>query len=325
MRIKIFGVHGGRKVSALGAACVMALLWAAWGPVDRSSAANSIANVDQLVAQHLDSIGSAKVRADMKSRVVQGPVQFKILVGGAGTLEGKAILVSEGKKIQFMIKLPNNDYRGEQFVFDGNKDKVAYSTATQSRSAFGNLVFVQDAILREGLIGGVLSTAWPLLDLNERKPKLTYEGVKTVDGRQVHDVVYHPHKNSDLDIHLYFDEETCRHVETVYRYSIQPGLTGNGPGPGFSMPGPGGLDNPTGTAGGVSPDMAAARQTPTRYRLQEKFSEFKTVDGITLPTHYDIQFTAEQQNGRTTVSDWDLKALEANSNVSLDPRNFEVK
>jgi len=324
MPMKI-GVINLKKTVALPiAGCALVLLGLPCG-LSRASAAAPVTNVDQLIAQHLDSIASAKVRAEMKSRVVQGPVEFKILVGGAGELEGKAILVSEGKKLQFMMKLPNNDYRGEQFVFDGDKDKVAYSTSTQRRSAFGNLVFVQDAILREGLLGGVLSTAWPLLDLDQRKPKLNYEGIKTVDGQKVYDLLYRPHKNSDLEIHLYFDTETCRHVETMYRYTIQPGLVGGEVGSGGAMPTPGTLDNPGGTAAGTSPEVAAARQQPTRYRLQEKFSDFKTVDGVTLPTAYDIQFSQELQNGRTTLSDWDLKPLEVSSNVSLDPRNFEVK
>jgi hypothetical protein len=318
------GVGSKKKLYASVAAIAVALLWAPSGFVTQASAASPAMNVDQLVALHLDSIGSAKVRADLKSRVVQGPVEFKILVGGAGTVGGKGVLVSEGKKIQFMMKLPNNDYRGEQFVFDGNKDKVAYATANQGRSAFGNLVFVQDAILREGLLGGVLSTAWPLLDLDERKPKLSYEGIKTVDGQQVHDLLYRPHKNSDLEIHLYFDTATYRHVETVYRYAIQLGLNGSVAGE-ASAPGRGSLDNPMGTPGNSSTEVASARQSPTRYRLQEKFSEFKTVDGVTLPTNYDIQFSQELQNGRTTLSDWDLKPLEVSSNVSLDPRNFEVK
>ena len=39
-----------------------------------------------------------------------------------------------------------------------------------------------------------------------------------------------------------------------------------------------------------------------RYRLSEKFSDFKIADGVTLPTHYDIQFTQELQNGRTSLT-----------------------
>jgi len=44
---------------------------------------------DELVAHHLDSLGTAAARAANKSRVVQGTARFKILVGGGGQLEGK--------------------------------------------------------------------------------------------------------------------------------------------------------------------------------------------------------------------------------------------
>jgi len=215
-------------------------------------------------------------------------------------VDGKAVLVSEGKKLQFMMKLPNNLYRGEQFVFDGEKDMVAFSSNQQTRSAFRNFVFVQDAVIREGILGGVLSTAWPLLDLNDRKAKLSFGGLKKIDGRDLYDLRYRPQKNTDLEIHLYFDPQTYRHVETIYSYEVSAGLTRGG-------------------------EVAAARQYPNRYRLQEKFSDFKTVDGVTFPTHDDIQFSQELQNGRTTLWDWDLKNLDVSNNIGIDARNFEVK
>jgi hypothetical protein len=60
-------------------------------------------------------------------------------------------------------------------------------------------------------------------------------------------------------------------------------------------------------------------------RPTEKFSDFKTVDGVTLPIHDNIQFSQELQNGRTTLNEWDLKGLDVSNNVPVDARNFEVK
>jgi hypothetical protein len=232
--------------------------------------------------------------------VAQGPLRYTILVGGAGFLDGKAQIASDGQKLVFMMKLPNNEYHGEQFVFDGDKDKVAFSTARQTRSSLGNFVFVQDAVIREGLLGGVLTTAWPLLNLNQRKAKLSFDGLKKMDGQELYELRYRPHKNSDLEINLYFDPQTYRHVETTYSYSVSEVLTLGG-------------------------ETAVARQVPNRYRLTEKFSDFKTVDGVTLPTHDNIQFSEELQNGRTTLNEWDLKGLDVSNNVPVGPRNFEVK
>jgi hypothetical protein len=290
-----------------------------------ADAATPVTNADELVAQHLNSIASTAARADLKTRVAKGPVHFTILVGGAGNLDGKAFLVSDGNKFQFMMKLLNNDYRGEQFIFDGEKDKVAYSTARQTRSSFGDFVYVQDAGLREGLLGGVLSTAWPLLNLDERKPRLTFGGLKKIDGQELYELGYHPRKSSDLEIQLFFDPQTYRHVETIYSYSISRSISGVDPSqdsPAAPAPtGPGAVGIP----GGVNAETQTARRQMTRYRLQEKFSDFKTVDGVTLPTHYDLQFTQELQNGKTTLSDWDLKDLDVASNVPVDARNFDVK
>jgi hypothetical protein len=261
--------------------------------------ANPPASADELVAAHLDSIATAKLRAGLKTRVAQGPVRYTILVGGAGFLDGKTTLVSEVDKLLFMMKLPNNEYRGEQFIFDGSKDDVAFATARQTRSALGNFVFVQDAVIREGLLGGVISTAWPLLHLDERKPKLSFNGLKKIDGQELYELRYRPRK-SDLEISLYFDPQTYRHVETTYAYTVSQGLTGGG-------------------------ETAAAGQLPNRYRLTEKFSDFKTIDGFTLPTHDDLEFSQEIQNGRTTLTQWDIKGLEISTNIGVDARNFIVK
>lgn len=316
-----------RKSIAIAA---LVLFCSVFGLVGVAIAANPVTNADELVAQHLDSIASAAVRAGIKTRVAQGPVEFKILVGGAGTLDGKAQMASDGKKLVFMMKLPNNDYRGEQFVFDGDKDKVAFSTSQKTRSSFGSFVFVQDAVIREGLLGGVISTAWPLLSLDERKPKLSFDGLKKIDGHELYDLRYKPKKSSDLEIHLYFDPQTYRHVETIYSYSSSASFADIGPstavgnGPTISGGAAGQGTGSTQGAGGTA-ETAAARQVPNRYRLTEKFSDFKTVDGVTVPTHYNIQFSAELQNGKTTLSDWDMKGLDVANNIPVDARNFEVK
>jgi hypothetical protein len=286
------------RVGKNTAIVVLALLWMAVG-LSAAQDTKPAANADELVAKHLDSIASPEIRAGLKTRAVQGPVHFAILIGGAGTLTGKAFLVSEGNKLQLMIKLPSTDYNGEQFVFNGEKNKIGLSTSRQSRSDLGTFVFDRNEILREGLLGGTLSTAWPLLNLNERQAKLNFHGLKKIDGQKLYELLYHPHKSTDLEIKLYFDPQTYRHVETIYTYVVPTAMTGGGP-------------------------AAVASQQASRYQLLEKFSDFKTVDGVTLPTRDDIQFSREPQMGRTSLSEWDMTGLEVMSNISLDPRNFEV-
>jgi hypothetical protein len=276
----------------------LALLWSAFG-LKAALAANPATNADELLARHLDSIASPTIRAGFKSRVVEGPVHFAILVGGAGTLNGKAFLVSEGEKLRFEVKFLSNDYNGEQFVFDGKKHGIAFSTPRQTRSALGAFLFDRDEAIHEGLLGGTLSTAWPLLNLAQRKSKLSFNGLKKIDGQKLYELRYHPQKSTDLEIKLYFDPETYRHVETIYVYSIPERIVPGGP-------------------------SVQAGQLVSRYLLQEKFSDFKTVDGITLPTRDDIQLSREPQTGPTILYEWDLRELNVSNNMPVDSRNFDM-
>lgn len=256
---------------------------------------------EDVVQRHLDSMGSAATRAAAKSRVFEGATRFKVLTGGAGTLDGKTVIVSEGRKVQLMMKFPSSNYHGERLICDGNKVQVATSTDAQSRSNFGQFVYIQDIVMREGLLGGELSTAWPLLDLDHRRPKLSYEGLKTIDGKQFHDVRYKPQKSQDVEIHLYFDPATSHHVLTVYTLLIRPQLVQG------------------------SDAAQASSQQETHYRVEERFSEFRTADSLTLPSHYTIHFSQDQQSGNTAILEWDTTATRILENVTLDPRNFQVK
>ena len=183
---------------------------------------------EDLVAKHLDSIGTADVRA-AKSRIVQGTSLFKIRVGGGGELSGTSALVSEGRKSVLMIKLANNDYRGEQFVTDGDKVSVAATTSDHKWSDFGYFVRAQDQIVREGLLGGELTTAWALLHLTENKAKLSFDGEKKIDGRSAYQLTYHSKKRDELTVHLYFDPQTFQHIATTYAITLASGLGGFSP------------------------------------------------------------------------------------------------
>jgi len=262
-------------------------------------AGDSVPKPEELLARHLDSIGSAEARATVKDRAVQGTASYRILVGGAGKADGKTGLVSEGQKLRFLLKLPYLDYRGENIVFNGTAVGVAFANSNQSRSPFANFISTQDVIVRDGLLGGVLSTAWPLLDMGDRKPKLVVEGLKKVDGRQLYQVRYEPAKHTEATIILFFEPDTFRHVKTVYSTSV---------------------------ANNVGATITeSVKLLPERTSLEERFSDFKAVDGITLPTHWNILFTRELPNGSTSVTEWDLKEDQITNNIGLDPKNFEVK
>ena len=255
---------------------------------------------EDLVAKHLASIGAPEAR-NVKTRVAEGTVLYKVLVGGAGQAAGKVVFVSEGAKRQLMMKIDDRNYRGEQWIFDGdNKVQVSFSLAQQRRSQLGELLFTQQAPLREGLLGGLLTASWPLLDLPARDPKLTYKGIKKIDGQDLHDLEYCPKKSTDWEIHLYFDPETFHHVLTVYYLEVYPQLRFHG-------------------------DTQNSRQVPERRRIEERFSDFKPFDGLTLPTHYDLKYSQELQTGGTILLEWDVTVNQITNNAGVDERNFDVK
>jgi len=288
------------------------------------SFAASDLKVEDIVAGNLDSIAKADARAAAKSRWVVGDASFKVLTGGAGTLDGKAIIASENRKMTMSLKFPTTNYRGERFTSDGNKVSVATSTDAQLRSSLGDFIHLQDILLREGLWGGTLGTGWALLDVSDRKPKLSYEGQKNIDGRNLYDVRYKPKKSTDIEIHLFFDTETFRHVLTVYTLTVQARLEQGGGLNSMAIPELGNKATANGgIQGNVGSDAAQANQAQTRYRVEERFSDYKTADGYTLPNHYQIHYTQEPQGGKTTVLDWDVTATQISQNIGLDDKNFE--
>jgi len=228
----------------------------------------------------------------------------RIALTGGGDLQGASALLSEGRKAVVRIKLANGDYRGEQFVTDGDKVYVAATASSHRRSSFGEFVHSQDQIVHEGLMGGTLTTAWALLNLEANKPKLSYDRLKKINGGEAYEIGYHSKRKDDVTVHLYFDQDTYRHVIRSYAVTLASGLA------------------PT---SGVTDITQTATQPEIRYTIEEQFSDFKTADGVTLPSKYVIHFTQELQNGTTEVYEWDIAADEFSNNVGLDPRNFHVK
>jgi hypothetical protein len=268
---------------------------------------------EDLLAKHLQSIGASDAR-NSKSRVVEGVAQYRILVGGSGQAAGKSVFASEGPKTHILLKVSADRYHGEQLVSDGRKVGIAGTYTDKSRSEFGDFLLGEDEPLREGLLGGVLSTAWPLLDLNARGPSLEFNGLKNIDGRSLYAMRYKPKKGTDLAIMLYFDPETYRHVMTVYSVSRAADLGS------FTYNSQAGTPFSTGAS-----ETMSARRHEARYRIEERFGDFKTTDGLTLPTHYDLRFTEELESGFTKTVEWDVTTSTVLNGVALDPRNFEIR
>ena len=69
----------------------------------------------------------------------------------------------------------------------------------------------------------------------------------------------------------------------------------------------------------------AAKQRETRYTVEERFSDFKTAEGLTLPDEIFDPLHRRTSERHDQVYEWDLTADEVSNNQPLDPKNFQVK
>jgi hypothetical protein len=270
-------------------------------PVSRASDQPTL-GADELIARHVASIGDAAARNAAKARGVAGPLVFRMTRGGAGSADGKITFLSDGRKLRLVMNLNSAPYTGEDFISDGNKSEIA-STVSGQRSHLGAFLWTRREIIRDGLLGGALSEAWPLLDLGATKATLHYNGLKTIDGRSLHELRYEPRKGEpDLQIKLYFDPETYRHVMTTYEANI-----------------------PVPAARSINPNSTAANNgadtQPLHITLKETFSDFRAVDGLMLPQTWKLEMSSDAPE--TPVMDWEINARTV-KHQPLDPASFKV-
>jgi hypothetical protein len=261
-----------------------------------STAHGADMTAEQLVAKHLEAIGTPEARNAIKTRDLRGTTALTIVVGGSGTITGKAALESEGNKVQFQADFNSVQFKGEQFIYDGNKAYVAMFRPGV-RSPLGVFMQAESDIMKEGLFGGVLTTGWSLLNLSAHQPKVSYDGLKSINGKSLHQLTYKIRKGGgDLTIRLYFDPETFRHVYSVYSLTRGAGLSLGG-------------------------ETASASEQEARYKLEESFSDFVSFNGVTLPTTWKMTYSAEKQTA--VVNEYLVKATRIENDAKLAPDAFK--
>jgi len=152
---------------------------------------------EELVAKHIEAIGAAEARSSSRSRIVAGTSLMNLKTGGRGNSTGPALIASQKEKVLLKAEFASASYPFEKIGFDGRKlHAKQYSPGV--RSPLTEFFMSHETLFSEGLIGGTLSSAWPLLDLAGRGPKLQYGGTDKIDGRQVHKLKYMPRESSEL-------------------------------------------------------------------------------------------------------------------------------
>ncbi|HYP54256.1 MAG TPA: hypothetical protein VEQ42_11980 [Pyrinomonadaceae bacterium] len=272
------------------------LLPAALAP---AQAAAQKMTAEEVVTRHLDSLGTAEDRAAVKSRLMQGVVSLVLRSPGAGRGQGASIMFSEGDKSAIAMNFGSPDYPFDKFGFDGNKLTVSY-LRPGARSQLGDFIFNRDVVFKQGLMGGVLSSAWPLLTPGHKNAKLEYAGSEKLNDRQAHKLRYAPRRGSDLKITLYFDAENFRHLRTEYEQTVSNQM-------------------------GASAEVASRQLERARnYRLVEDFSDFKQEGRLTLPHTYKIYLSLDRRIGGNYIAEWEMKFDKFGFNQQLDPQWFDV-
>ena len=256
-----------------------------------------------LVAKHLDSIGAPEARARSHGTLIKGSAQVTVKLCGEGQVDGEVALGSQGPMNVINLKFNTPAYPFESLVFDGKKFSAS-QFKPGSRTCLAQFFLANDTPFKEGLVGGILSESWPLLNLTDKNPKLEYAGLKKIGERQLHALKYTPHKGSDLKITLYFEPESFRHVRTEYSRTIYASEQRR--------------------IGGVGPNLPPEQRqqaSPARIDAYEEFADFKPENGLNLPHTYTFHLSI-QSEVRPAVVDWVFNLTTFAFDAPLNPAEF---
>lgn len=256
-------------------------------------------SAEEIVSKHLNSIGKKEDLASIKSIVLTGKGTITSKLGATFLLTGNAQMASTGKSFLMAMAFDSPVYPYEKLAFDG--EEASYGLINGRPSILGTFLKSQTAILKEGLMGGVLSTGWPLLSLTgNSKIKLESAGTSRIGERQCYKLKYSSSKIGDLKVILYFDAETFRHIRTEYSYTIEPRI-------------------------GTSPTDVRSSSRIERYTLTESFGNFTTAGKVVVPTIYNVNVTTERQIATEGVlRDWNFLVEQVYFDEPLKAELFRV-
>ena len=267
---------------------------------------------EQLIAEHLKSIGDPAVISQIKSMVFTGNATVNFLLGATGVpnQQGTFTVASQGPQFGILMRFPEtHTYPGEHFAYDGKVVTVA-NYAIGYKSPIAEFIHRYNKIMKNGILGGVISNAWPLLDIKDKKATMKVRKTK-LGGTDVYELEYRPKDyHGDMKIRMYFDPETYRHLCTEYKVQTKDDITLLGA---YVRPG----------------DISVAATTSeTYYTLVESFGGFKKIGDLTVPHSYTLEFSishigASVSGGFAAI--WTMETLELMSNTDIDQRFFNTE
>lgn len=254
----------------------------------------------EIVSKHLESIGTAEARARVRGTRIKGNCVLTVREGGTGQAQGEVLLASQGN-LNLTKMVFEDEANPTWFKFDGTKTLVSQFRPGR-RTSLENFFASFEVLTKEGLVGGTLSEAWPLLSVQAKNPKLEYAGIKEVGGRRLMAVKYTPHKSLEMKIVLYFEPETFRHVRSEYSQTIYA------------------TDQQRIATGRGLPAATEARATNARINAFEEFSDFKEEQGLNLPHTYTFELSI-QSDIKPALINWQFQLTDFKFSAPFNESN----
>lgn len=213
--------------------------------------------IEQLVQCHRRSVGSEQDLAEFKTRLSEGISIasgriFKAKGHESGSIEGQSSLFSNDHSTTLKLEFDSHFYPFDGFSYDG-KEVVGPTAIGHHFGYLAEFMMSCPDYVSADLVGGILSTTWPVLDLERSRQDFEFLGIEPTEGTEY--LVLRCKFPSDAFVKLYFDPRSMQHLMT--RYS---GKT-----------------------------LFGSRLGPSRHiTLTERFGEFRVFDGLYLPTRWQM-------------------------------------
>jgi hypothetical protein len=254
--------------------------------------------VEELVEKHIQSIGKVEDVAQIKSRVLIGTGKIGSRRAAVTPDVGAVQFGSQGGKTVFAMIFNYIDYPYEKAAFDG--EDISVGVPKGRKTPVAEFLRSQTVVLKQGLFGGVLNSAWPLTNLKDNKVKVEYGGRGEWRNVPAHKLKFLT-KTGGISVVLFFDSSTYRHIGSEYKLTIPP------------------------RQGGMTTNSS---QMPTYVTLTESFGNFKSAGKVVLPFSYQLSIdntipAATATSGQAS-QEWTVEYTDIYLDQDLDAAIFKV-
>ncbi|MEJ7846897.1 MAG: hypothetical protein WKF92_02285 [Pyrinomonadaceae bacterium] len=249
---------------------------------------------EEIIAKHLESIGTKEKLAGIKNRLVMGASSFESKLPSKRT-GGKALIVSEGTNLYFIASFASKEYPFEKIGYFNDKISLPYVTSGK-RSPLGAFIADHEKLLSDGIMTGSMSNTWALINWQKGKADIKSGGTKKIDGRKAYVLDYFPKSggSGEFSIKMFFDAETFQHIRTEYRHEIASAQDTFG---------------------------RLGRQGGLKLQLTEDFADFKAAGGLMLPHSYKLNYQTDSNSG-TFEYIWGIAVTQYVFNRKLEENFF---